>query len=88
MVQVLERAGDLVDRRPQPLEQVQAGLGHRHAAGRAVQQAHSEALLQLPHRMAKRGRCDAEPRRGGAEAALLGDGGECGEVGEVNAVHW
>ena len=68
LVQVLERAGDLIDRRPQPLEQAQAGVGHRHAAGRAVQQAHPETLLQLPHRMAERRRRDAEPRRRGAKA--------------------
>ena len=55
LVQVFESARDLTDCRPQPLEQAQAGIGHRYAARRAIHQPHPETLLQLSHRMAERG---------------------------------
>jgi hypothetical protein len=38
-LEVLQSLGDLLDRRSQPVEQAQAGIGERDAAGRAVQQS-------------------------------------------------
>ena len=87
LVQVLERAGDLIDGGAQSLEQALAGVGHRYAAGRAVEEAHPQTLLELPHGMAERRRRDAEPRGGGAKAARIGNRHEGGQVGKVGALH-
>ena len=62
-------------------------VGERDAARRAMQQADTEALLQLPHRVAERGRCDANPRCGGPEAQLVSDGDECRQIRKVAALH-
>jgi hypothetical protein len=37
LIQILERTGDLIDCRSQPIEQTPAGVGERHAARRAMQ---------------------------------------------------
>ena len=87
LAQVLQRTVDLVDRRPQPLEQVVAGVGQGNAARRAVQQAHAEALLELPHRVAERRGRDVEPGRRDPETEVLGDGDERGQFGEGSPVH-
>ena len=87
LVQVFQRAGDLIDRRPQPLEQAMAGVGHRHAARRTVQQAHPETLLQLPHRVAERRGRDTEPQCGCTKAEMIGDRDERGQVGQVATIH-
>src|SRR6185437_6373031 len=55
----IERRVELAQDRIEPLQEVAAGLGRRHAAGGAVQQPHAETRLQPPHRI-------AEPRRAGA----------------------
>jgi hypothetical protein len=62
----------------------QAGLGHRHAARGAIEQAHPEALLQLPHRMAERRWCNPELRRRGQ---AVGNGDERRQAGQVAAIH-
>ena len=58
-------------------------IGRRYAARRAVQQAHTEALLQLPDRVAERRGRDAETRCRGTEAAIIGDSNERGQIGKV-----
>jgi len=88
LVQVLERAGDLADCRPQPLEQAHAGVGHRYAARRAVQQAHLETLLQLSHRVAERRGRDTQTRCRGSKAPLIGNSDERVQIGQVTAVHY
>ena len=87
LVQVLERAGDLADCRPQPLEQAQAGVGHRHAACRAVEQTYPETPLQLPHRVAERRRGDAEAGGRPSKAQLIGNGDERSQIRQVSTVH-
>jgi hypothetical protein len=77
----------LIDCRSKPIEQTSAGVGQRHAASRAMQQARAETLLELPHRMAERGSGDADPRRGAAKAQLIGNGDERGEIGQVASIH-
>jgi len=47
----------------------------------------SETLLQLPHGMAERRRCDTETRCRGSKAALVGHGDECSQVGQVTSIH-
>jgi len=85
--EVVERARDLLDCRPSPVEQAQTGIGERDAPRRAVQQSHREALLELPHRMTQRRRSDADTRRRRAEAEIVGDGDERGQIGEISAAH-
>jgi hypothetical protein len=45
-----------------------------------VQQAHPEALLQLPNRVAERRGRDAETWCRGTEAAIVGDSNERGQI--------
>ena len=78
LVQIVERAGDLIHCRPQLIKQTPASVGHRHTARRPVQQARPETLLQLPHRMAERRGCDIETRCRGTEAPLIGNSDESG----------
>ena len=67
----------LIDCRPQPFEQAKAGICERHAPGRAMQESHPEALLELAHRMAQR-RCGyAQLRRRRAKAQVIGNDDEC-----------
>jgi hypothetical protein len=49
LIQVLQSAGNLINRRPQLFEQAKAGVGERHAARRAMQQPHAMTLLELAH---------------------------------------
>jgi hypothetical protein len=51
-----------------------------------VQQAHLEALLELTHGMAERGRRDAEPQCGCPKAQMICDSDERGQIGEVTAM--
>jgi hypothetical protein len=87
LVQVLERARDLIDRGTQSLEQALAGVGHRYAAGGAMQETHPETRLELTHGVAESRRRDAEPRGGGAKAARIGNRHKGGQVGKVAALH-
>ena len=86
-VEILQGAGDLGDRRSQPLQQAPPLVGQRDAARRAMQQTDAEALLQLSHRVAERRGRNADPRRRGPEAQLISDGDECRQVREIAAVH-
>src|SRR6202171_4379749 len=56
LIQVFQSAGNLLDGRPQLFEQAEAGIGERHAARGPMQQACSEALLELTalERLSKR----------------------------------
>ncbi len=66
----VERGGDFAERRQQPVEQARAGLGQRHAARGAVEQAHAEPLLQPAHRLAQASRARrraGSPRRGSCD---------------------
>jgi hypothetical protein len=58
------------------LHQAPPLVGQRDAARVANQERHAELLLELPHRLADRGRGDAELARRAAEAAQAGDGKE------------
>jgi hypothetical protein len=87
LAQVIQRAGDLGERRPQPLEQAPPRIGQRDAARRAMQQADAEALPQLSHRVADRRGCDADPRGRCPKAQFVSDGDECRQIGEFAAVH-
>jgi hypothetical protein len=84
-LQVLQRAGDARDCGPQLLDQAKPGIGQRYAARRAVQQAHPEVLLELPHRVAERRGGDTETRCCGTEAAIVGNSDERGQIGKVAA---
>ena len=86
-VQIFQRADDLIDRRPQALQQAQAGVGERYAMRGAVQQPHPKALFELPHRMAEgRGR-NAEPLCGRAKAQVIGDSDERCQIVKAGATH-
>ena len=86
-LQVVKSPGDLLDRRPKPVEQAQARIGERDAARRAVQQAEPEALLEVPHRVAERRGRDTDARRRRPEAEIVGDGNERGQIGKVGTAH-
>ena len=86
-LEVIQRAGDLLDGRPQPVEQAQARIGERDASGPPMQQADPEMLLELPHRVAECGGCDTETRGCRAKAQIIGDGNERGQSGEIGAAH-
>jgi hypothetical protein len=87
LVEILQRADNLVDRWPQPLQQTTPRVSQCDAARRAMQQAYAEALLQLSHRVAERRRCDADPRSRRSKAALVSDSDESRQIREVAAVH-
>ena len=87
LVQVLQGAGDLGDRRSQSLQQAPPLVGQRDAARRAMQQADAEAFLQLSHRVAERRGRNADPRSRRPEAELIGDGDERRQIREVAALH-
>src|SRR5258706_15776551 len=73
LIQVFQSAGNLLDGRPQLFEQGEAGIGERHAARGPMQQACSEALLELAHRMTE-SRCGHAKLRGRrAKAQVIGD---------------
>jgi hypothetical protein len=87
LVEFLQGAGDLGDRRSQPLQKAPPLVGQRDAACRAMQQADAEAFLQLSHRVAERRRRNADPHSRGPETELISDGDECRQVREIAAVH-
>ena len=87
LVQAFQRAVDLLDCRPQFLEETKTGIGHRYAARCAVQQPHPKALLELPHRVAERRGRHAEPRRRRSKAPLIGDSDERSQIGQVTTIH-
>ena len=86
-LQVVKSPGDLLDRRPKPVEQAQARIGERDAARRAVQQSEPEAFLEVPHCVAERRGRDADARRRRSEAEIVGDGNERRQIGKVGAAH-
>jgi len=87
-VQIVQRTDDLVERRPQPLEQATSRVGRRDASRRAVQQVDADALLQLPDRVAQgRGR-DAETYGSPSEAEIVGDRDEGGQIRKLASTHW
>ena len=87
LVQIFQRARDLIDCRPQLFEQTLTGIGHRNAARGAIKQPHPEAPFQLPHRVAERRGRDIETRRRGSKAPLIGNRDEGGQIGQVTAIH-
>jgi len=62
-----------------------AGLGQLDAAGRAAQQLDAEGLLELADGRAERRLAEVQPRGGGAEAQLLGDGEEGAQVAHLDS---
>src|ERR1700758_5797261 len=86
-LEVVQRPGDLLDRRPSSTEEAQTRIGECDAAGRAVQQSNPETLLELPHRVAERGGCDPDMRRRRPETEIVGDGDERGQIGKISAAH-
>lgn len=74
---------DLVERRPQTLQQAGAGLGQRDAARGAGEQAHGEPALESAHGLAERGRAAAGGAGGVAEAPRAHDGHQRLQVGQV-----
>jgi hypothetical protein len=85
--EVLQPPRDLLNRRPQPVEQAQAGIRERDAASRAVQQSEPDMFLEVPHRVAERRRRDDETRRRRPEAEIVGDGNERGQISKVGTAH-
>src|SRR5438309_11032705 len=84
-LEVVQRPRDLLDCRPSSTEEAQTRIGERDAAGRAVQQSDPETLLELTHRVAERRGRDADMRCRRPEAEIVGDGNECGQIGESSA---
>jgi hypothetical protein len=87
LVQIPERSADLVDGGAEPLEEAQAGICQRDAAGRAVKQADAEAFLELSDRVAERRGRDVEPRRRRPEAEMFRDRDKGCQIGEIAAAH-
>jgi len=86
-LQILEGGGNLVQRRPEPLEQPKAGVGRRDAARGAMKQAYAQPLLELPHGVADaRGR-DPQPHGRCTKAKVGGDGDEGCQIGKIVAPH-
>jgi hypothetical protein len=86
-LEVLHAPRDLLDGRAKPVEQAQARIGERDAAGSVVQQSEPETLLEVPQRVAERRRRHTQTRGRRAEAEIVGDGNERGQIGEVGAAH-
>ena len=84
IVQILQRVVDVAECRADAREQPLAGLGQRHAAGGAVDQAQIEPLLDIAQGMAERRGRHAKLDRRGAKAAVAGDRKERREVGRVD----
>ena len=78
---------DVVESRRELRQQHRSGIGQRHAAGRAVQQADADAGLKVADRMADRRRRDATLLARPAEAAVPRDRVEGGEFGEIGRAH-
>ena len=74
-------------RGPNGAQQALAGLGRRHAARGAGQQAQAEPLLQPADGVAQRRLRDAELRRRPGETALPRDGEEGEQIAGVVPVH-
>jgi hypothetical protein len=73
-----------------PFEEVAPGVGQALPAGRPVQQAHAQVLLQLPDVLADHRRGDVGGVRGRRERAEVGDLGEHLHAGETVHIpdHW
>jgi hypothetical protein len=74
------RVHDVLERWRKPLQQPLAGLGRRHAARRAVQQAHAELFLEVAHALTEARRRHPLLDGGAAEIALARHGDEGGEI--------
>jgi hypothetical protein len=86
-IQIVQSAGDLSNGRPQSFEKAPSGVGQGDAPGRAVQQAHTQPLFELPNGVAEgRGR-DAEAHGGGSKAEILGDRHERDQVRKLASTH-
>ncbi len=83
----LQRLGNVVERRTQPLQQALSLLRGGDAARRAREETNAEARFQTAHGVADGRWRDAEFLRRAAEAAMGGDGGKDGQLGELCAVH-
>jgi hypothetical protein len=86
-VERVERAGNVVERGRYALQQPLPGLGGRHAARGAVEQAHAHLCLQPAHGFAQRGGRHAAQRGRAAKAACARHRHEGAEVGEVGVGH-
>src|SRR6516162_680558 len=86
-LELVQPPGDLLYRRPKPLEQTQARIGERDAPRRAVEQSEPKTLLEVSHCVAECRRRDADTRRRRAEAEIVGDGNERSQIGKVGAAH-
>ena len=82
----VERSERLSNAGSRALDEPPPRVGQRHAARRAREQHHAQLLLELPHRLAHRGRRDAELARRGAEAAQARHGEEHLELREGRRV--
>jgi hypothetical protein len=71
-----DRSVHLLQRGAHRREEALARLGEPDASRRALHEHHANALFELPHRLAHRGRADAEAFAGGPEAFGLGHGDE------------
>ena len=87
LAEILEGGGNLVDRRPQPLDEAHPGVGQRNAARGAVEETHAEPPLELTHRVAERGRGHAETRRRDPEVQMIGQRDKRPESRNVTAPH-
>ncbi|MEH2474676.1 hypothetical protein V1284_006120 [Nitrobacteraceae bacterium AZCC 2299] len=87
MIEVLQRVIDVLERRADAREQKLTGLGQRHAAGGAVDEAQVKPLLDAAQGMAQRRRRYAEFDRRVAKAAVPGDRQKRREVGGTDAAH-
>ena len=86
-IQVVQRTGDLVDRRAQPFEEATSGVGRRDAPRRAVQQANPHAFFQLPDRVAQRRGRDAKTRRSRPEAEIVSNRDERRQIRKLASTH-
>ena len=87
LIQVFQSAGNLINRRPQLFEQAKAGVREGHAARGPMQQACSEALLEMAHRMTE-SRCGHAKLRGRrAKAQVIGDDDKRIQVRKFATIH-
>ena len=83
----LDRRGDVGERRLQGLQKLAPLRRRGGTTGGARHQAEVQAFLQGGDRMTYRRGCDAEFGGRLAEAAVMGDGGEDGELRQLGSVH-
>jgi hypothetical protein len=87
LAQGRELGVDLLEPGADRAEQALAGLGWRHAAGGAAEQAQAQPLLQPTHGVTQGRLRHAELGGGTGEAALAGHGQEGQEVAQILARH-